>query len=481
MKVCPNVDCPHKQTTGNPAEYGDAAESCANCGSALEQLTEREADQARGKKGAIALPVAGSDEAGPLEAAGPVPIQKLLLTVALACVPFALSLLWLPGIDQSVGRAIVGSGRGFWGMFSDLSPTALSVGAIGFNAILGAFGLIELLALVFPAWRQRRVGGPNARMTLTRWVLLVGLVMTMAQAFFFVRWLENADATFGAYGQLLAWDYGWRSRIVMIATLTTAVFLVVGSAYGISRAGLANGFSVMIVAAGLPDLLQAAKIMLRSPLFSPISLIIFVGAHVGLALGVYQLKRYVDRQALEGAPATNVAYSVLFPTGSLVPLGLAWSVVQFLVSASHFLPSLAKLANRLVPGGTPYLVVSTSTAILVTFLLTRAFYRPSAISKLQRALFGDHGVHIDASRLGRPLQLSVAFAVAVLLIEHVAAQQHLALSTWRRCSFATCAPSGEPNERGPNSSKSGSCIDSTRLARWFSFSVTTASKVTCAG
>jgi hypothetical protein len=133
--------------------------------------------------------------------------------------------------------------------FESVSGSAsahLSIGAIGITPFISAFIVVEILALLIPAWRRLRTACAEDRGRLTRAAMLLGGGLALVQGWTVAR--NVASMTYFGHDILLLPP----SVFEAIAALTLAASSVTLTwvALQVDRRGLGSGFSVLI-AAGL--------------------------------------------------------------------------------------------------------------------------------------------------------------------------------------------------------------------------------------
>lgn len=171
---------------------------------------------------------------------------KLVVTALLLSMSVALRWLPAPGLRLSDAA--------YWG----LSTHPMSLGALGLAPFILGYLLVEAAAAFRPAWRPLRTGGIDGRRTLHTASGVVGLGMALLMAVTAgVYWFDWLTAMPGPVG--FALEGGLWERLVFGASLvggTSALFLLASL---ISRYGLGNGFSVIILGGLLFEMIPASR------------------------------------------------------------------------------------------------------------------------------------------------------------------------------------------------------------------------------
>lgn len=179
--------------------------------------------------------------------AGGRPWGRLAVTVAALAVVYAgPSFVPLPG-TEGLAELLLGD--------SGLRDGQLSVFALGITPFLSAFLLVELMALLVPRWRPLRTGGLLSRARLTRATIILSVLFALVQGWFVATWLIG----FAARNGLLALPPGLAIDALVTLTLTGGVLVLWILAGLVSRHGLGNGISVILLAGaiGVPASLRS--------------------------------------------------------------------------------------------------------------------------------------------------------------------------------------------------------------------------------
>jgi plasmid stabilization system protein ParE len=222
MSFCANLDCPHRRRVGRPPEYADGVTECTECG---ERLTE-------------GRPPAPPE---PPNLPWPKPLrQRLLITGGAVAALWLMLLVPSPFLDLEVAAAIA---NGSWISTSLLlGPFALSIWPI-----VSGFILVELVTLAVPRWSHRRHGDPAFRGQMNKIAIVLGMVLAFAQGYMGAVVVSSQSLAYG-------FDIGMVPHPGMAFNLSFALTQAAGTgvitilAITVSRAGLGNGFAVVLLA-----------------------------------------------------------------------------------------------------------------------------------------------------------------------------------------------------------------------------------------
>jgi hypothetical protein len=182
-------------------------------------------------------------------------LTRRILVTAIAPVALWLgakiTLPWINDVELDFVVAQGGSGGASVG-------AQFSVIAVGITPIFFAYALVELAALVVPAWRWRRFD-PLGRAGLGRAVAVMTLVVAAIQAYFVWSYLDRmGGAPFGSMfdGGVELLDRGRHIKWLVIVTLVAGTCLLALIAGLITEHGLGNGYAALLASSFLLDVLE---------------------------------------------------------------------------------------------------------------------------------------------------------------------------------------------------------------------------------
>jgi len=374
MKICPNPDCPLAKKHGRPGEYVDTAEVCSDCGAALVEAPPEPPQPPR-----------------PAPAPGGHAARRLVVTLLAAVAYLALTHLPVFGEGSAMSEGGGASSTG-----------GLKVLSLGLMPFTGAFLFVELLALVIPALRARRVGGKAARAGLDRASWIFGGVLMLAQLTALVSWARAAGLSSPASiaVQLLAGE----------AVMFALVWLVF-------RHGLGGGFAMVLGASALTPVLGRTLLMgdaLRAGAVSGGSALLMV---VLLAAVAVWYRRGARASLRAASPLPSV---VPLPVATLNPWLFAAALLTLPVTLENLgVPGIGRAGGALLRSP----LLSTALTLFIAFdlalVLGVLFFRPRVVGAIWTKWVpgvDETGVVLAARNLlPRALSEAVALAVAVPL------------------------------------------------------------------
>ena len=127
--------------------------------------------------------------------------------------------------------------------------------SVGLGPIISGFLLAEVVALIVPRWRLLRTSGAVGRNALTRGALMLGAAIAVLQSWQVGVFLSSSGAMYLE---------GWTIAVFVLANLGWTLGLV-WVARWISRNGVVNGFSVLLGAEVVSDLMIRGSSNYSSP------------------------------------------------------------------------------------------------------------------------------------------------------------------------------------------------------------------------
>lgn len=340
MKYCPNTTCKYLLKYGRPAEFADRP-VCTECGTLLGSV----APAPRSPAAAARAPLAASSDAW----------TRLAVTAgAGALVALGLHLPLL-GLQTSV----------FGGGAEERLPLRLL--EFGATPFLSGYVLVELVAVLVPGLRERRVGGARARAGLDRASLVVGALLLALQIQALVRSTAGSElqAVLPPPGLLWAQLLAAHAGLLALARLVT-------------RRGLGNGFAVVTLVGSASLAVEAVSKLgraLQAELVAPGTALLIVLVCGGVAWGAVRLSRAA--RPAEGPGPTCAP----FPISGLVPWSISAALVVLPVTLANFLPVLAPLARGLQSSQLAYLGLATFLNVDATLLFGLLFFSPRAVGR----------------------------------------------------------------------------------------------------
>jgi hypothetical protein len=353
---CPNADCPYAKSYGEAASYRTDATTCSDCGSPLvvgsipESPTPTVARSPR-----VSTPI------------GPALVKSAAASTGAILLGPALSLVPLPFVELDALRH---AAPGPWAA----GTSRVSLGAIGVMPWLSAFLIVEIAALIVPAWRPLRHGGPEDRRRLTRASTVLGVGIAFVQAML----LGRAIDTMRLYGDLAPQLDGPLAYTAFVLAAVAGSCLLRLAASGIERVGVGNGYSLLV----LGQLLvwaETAPFSRRPADVDVLSLLLLVLGCAAIAAAVSRLVRPI---------AADDPRAVACPSSGFVPLSIA-------MGATAIVTSLMRAADPTAPARTTLPIPGAIGCIGLVPVLAALFSSPSRAAAAFAAAAGREVTEAD--------------------------------------------------------------------------------------
>lgn len=375
MQHCPSPACPYLARHGVASECADTATACPDCGGPLVP------GEAPARDPVVTEPV------------GPVP-RALWLRLGVT--------LFAAAVVAGLGHVGLGELAGIgplWG----LSPMPYGLIALGITPFVSSYAIVELVAVLVPALRRRRLGGRAARVPLRLAADLLGMALAMLQA-----WALTWELTARVY-----YSPGFDVPMAPLLISFFAGALLLRVLWGaLDGVGLLSGAALLLLTGSVLAVVDEIVGVVTAPALDPQQFVLAPLLPMALtALAVALLLR---------PPRAVAARIGLADT----PLSLPTSGVSPVSDLAAFV-SIAVLTANVVgydlAGGTVLDIGSGSAASIALLgalvaLDSWLFQRPRRVARLVVALAG--GASDEAAlrrRIAMQLALGAAITFGVLL------------------------------------------------------------------
>ena len=312
-------------------------------------------------------------------------LQKRLLFTLFALIVFRLgTYIPFPGINPTVLTEFFSENSGgLLGMFNAFTGGALSrmsILALNIMPYISASIIVQLAASVLPSLMALKKEGESGFRKINQYTRYLTVLITVVQAFFMARALENANAV------IMPSHYMF--ELSTVVSLLGGTMFVVWLGEQITARGVGNGASLIImtgIVASIPGalvrLLEESKVgALSTPLllfltvmtFAIIYLVVFV-EKAQRRIPIQYPKRQMGNRMMQGA--NSHLPLKINPTGVMPPifasaiLAIPLAIVQFASkdSTSDFVNWLAVFLNH---GSVGYLILFALLIFGFTFFYT---------------------------------------------------------------------------------------------------------------
>lgn len=282
--------------------------------------------------------------------------ERITLTLGLVVALWIGKLLPTPVLDMESLWDRVGS-TGDGGVLLALGPLN-----VGLGPYIAAFVIVELGAMLLKP--HLRHGDPEFRKAMIRNSIILGVILAAIQGWSTSVYIESSFAY-----TALAMEPGGFLKLVHTLSVVAGSCIFVAAAFAISRAGVGNGFAVIIAAnllwdAGFRAVVVAGNI--ADGLIRPIDLFLSVSVWVGLGCAV--LWFFIRKSSVPAGLHLRV------PTCGTFPFDAANALVTLPASLALLIPPLAILTSIIDPASPITTIVLLTVTVLLVPVASIMFY-----------------------------------------------------------------------------------------------------------
>lgn len=369
MRYCPNPDCRHRISTGNPAEFLEGITHCSDCGSPLSEEVIQKADTAK-----ITLRITFTEL-----------YKRILYTLGFVLIWRALVFMPLPGIDPRALLSFFGNDTLFEGIFGHLSAIErISVCALGIMPYLSTYMIVEILSLFIHPLKSWRKEGGQGRLKIKKVALFATFPLALFQGLGIALALENMR---GVAGEMIVRSPGWSFRILAIITLTAGAYIMIWIAELITKKGIGHGVSILILAGAsghfFLKLPGVRSLLSNQPSYGPFY--IFLLTTVALVALIVTMEKSQRKIPVKYQDGTEAFIPLKFTSAGTEPVD--WTNSLLMAPAALLQPidlfmnhSISQKVSMILLSGTiGYFITFPIVLIFLYYLFTSFFYNPKKI------------------------------------------------------------------------------------------------------
>jgi preprotein translocase subunit SecY len=290
-------------------------------------------------------------------------------------------LIPVPDIDlQALNRFFGNEQSGqlvrFFG--SELSLERFSVFALGILPYANAYMIIEILSVFIQPLKTWRTEGYQGRIKIKRVALFATFLYALYHGYVVAQGLEEMV---GAFGEKIIRNPGLSFRLISALTLTAGTFLTIWIAELISKKGIGQGVSVLILTgfagAVLSDnpkifsLFQAGSV-------SSLSLLLYALVVIIIVAVIVFMERSERKMLVRFDDGTEAYIPLKLTSAGTTPV--QWASILIMLPTTVLLftrtTHLQWLMEALTRGGFWYLMIDAIVIIFLYYLFTSFFYDP---------------------------------------------------------------------------------------------------------
>jgi len=356
MPYCLNPDCPHRKSTGRPAEFQNGITHCSDCGSPLSEAVIEEIDTQK-----ITRRITLTD------------LQKrILYTIGFVFLWRVLVVIPVPGIDfQALEKFFQKLGH---------EPIVtrfeiISIIALGIMPYLSAYMIIEILSLFIQPLKSWRAEGYQGRVKIKKVALFATFLLALLQGYGIAHGLENMV---GPVGEKIVRNPGLSFCLIATLTLIAGTFLTIWIAELITRKGIGHGISVLIFTGFAARIFSdIPQIKLVSDENSPFEhFLLFAVITAALIALIVVMEKSHRKIFVEYDDGVETYIPMKFTTAGITPVDWASTLIMLPTTLLFLIKNTASipLEETLMPTGIWYFIIYSVIIIFLYYLFTSFFY-----------------------------------------------------------------------------------------------------------
>ncbi|MFN0154855.1 MAG: preprotein translocase subunit SecY [Gaiella sp.] len=326
-------------------------------------------------------------------------LRRRLLFTALVLAVYRLG-SWIPapGVDADAIENFFSGQGGIFGLLNLFSGGALSqfsIFALGIMPYVTASIIIQLFTVVIPKLAELQKEGEAGYARINQYTRYLTIVLAAAQALGYSILFRNQNALEANAGR----------TVLIIVTLTTGTALLMWLGEQVTKRGIGNGISVLILASiltGLPIGISAwwnGGPMER--IFFPLLAVLIIAAVVFVQEGQRRIPiQYARRQVGRRVTSGGSTYLPLrVNMAGVIPVIFAAALLAFPQTIAQYLPATQDFINRhFSPTDLLFILVEGALIIMFAFVYTAVQFNPVEQSDNLRK----YGGYIPGIRPGPP-------------------------------------------------------------------------------
>jgi preprotein translocase subunit SecY len=299
--------------------------------------------------------------------------RRLAITALILGVYRLGSWLPTPGVDPNAAQRFLSTnGSSILGLLNLLSGSALSrlsLFALGIVPYVTASIVMQVLTTAVPALEQLQKEGEAGYARISQYTRYAAIGFAAVQATGYTFLFAHGGAVHLDAGQF----------VLVVLTLTAGMALLMWLGEQITKRGVGNGISILIVASILVSAPTGVRGWLNTGttarLFFPIAALLILVTVVFVQEGLRKIPVQYARHTPIAGGSTYMPLRVNM--AGVVPVIFAAALLAFPPTIAGFLPSTSAFVNRYIqPGTWPYLAGEAALIAAFTFYYTSVVFNP---------------------------------------------------------------------------------------------------------
>jgi preprotein translocase subunit SecY len=325
--------------------------------------------------------------------------RRVLFTAFILAVYRLGSWIPAPGVNsESIENYFSGQGGSILGLLNLFSGGALSqfsLFALGIMPYVTASIVVQLMTVVIPRLTELQKEGEAGYARINQYTRYLTVGLAAAQSLGYAVLFQRQDALEANTGRMT----------LIVVTLTTGTVLLMWMGEQITKRGIGNGISMLILASILTSLPIGISAWWNGGpmerIFFPLIALSIVAAVVFVQEGqrripIQYAKRMVGRRMTAGG-STYLPLRVNM--AGVIPVIFAAAMLAFPATIAQYFPSTQEFINQhFQPGNLAYLLIEAGMIVVFTFCYTAVQFNPvEQADNLRR-----YGGYIPGIRPGPP-------------------------------------------------------------------------------
>jgi preprotein translocase subunit SecY len=339
-------------------------------------------------------------------------------------------LIPVPGIDMEALEGLFGHGgflRGIFGHGSALGR--LSVVALGIMPYISAYIIVEILSLFIQPLKSWRQGGYAGRIRIKEIAFFATFLIALIQGYGIAIGLEHM---MGAAGEKIIRHPGLGFRLVMVLTLTTGTFLTIWIAELITRKGIGQGISILILtgfARGFLSYIPRIFSLFEAGSVSFVSLPLYIPMFIIMVTVIVFMERSKRKIPVRFNDGTEAYIPLKLTSAGTTPVEWASMLIMLPTNVLLFTKTtyFQWLIEVLTRGGFWYFIIDSIVIIFLYYLFTSFFYDPkkmAAVLKNKQASIvsptGEEDEHYIDKSLESMIPIGALYLIFIVFIPQIA-------------------------------------------------------------
>jgi preprotein translocase subunit SecY len=352
--------------------------------------------------------------------------KRVLYTIGFVLLYRVLLLIPVPGIDmEALGNFFQKSAHEPISTRHEI----ISVMALGVMPYLPAYMIVEILSVFIQPLKSWRAEGLRGRAKIKGIALLATFLLALWQGYGVAHGLEGMA---GTVGEEIVRSPGLSFRLISALTLTAGTFLTIWIAELITRKGIGQGISILILtglAGGFLSNIPQICSLFQAGSVSPVSLLLYVLMVIIIVIVIVFMERSKREIPVRFNDGTKVYIPLKLTSAGTTPV--EWSSMLIMLPTSVLLFAKTThfqwLMGALTRTGFWYFIIDAIVIIFLYYLFTSFFYDPKqmiARLKNKRASIvsppGEKDEHYVDKSLETMIPVGALYLIFIVFIPKIA-------------------------------------------------------------